>query len=63
MTDVLVYMCTNMVQYRERSVGVPVRSSYAGLKKIFEVRSGEIEDKFISEKEPILEAIIDSYVR
>jgi dimeric dUTPase (all-alpha-NTP-PPase superfamily) len=62
-TDVLLYVWTNTVESRERFVGLPSRNSYTGLSKKFEVCSEEIEDKFISKNELILEAIIDSSVR
>lgn len=53
-TDVLVYVRTNMVQYRERFVGLSGRKSYAGLNEKFEIRSEEIENKFISKTNPFL---------
>lgn len=56
-------MCGLTVQYSERIAGLPGKKSYEGLKKKFEVRSEEIEDKFISKNEFIIEAIIDSSVR
>lgn len=52
-----------MVQYREGFVSLPGRKSYGELEKRFELRSEEIEVKFISKNEVILEAIIDSSVR
>jgi hypothetical protein len=59
----LMGVWSTMLRCRERFVGLPCRTFYAGLSKKDKVRSEEKEDTSISKNELILENIIDSPVR